>query len=164
MADIVFIVISFIVIVSALWVVISPNLVHSAVSLLFTFFGISGLYILLYADFIAGTQVAVYVGGILVLIIFGVMLTNKIDGPIIPSSSRNQVIGVFSSLSLLMILLGGIYSTDWPSSSIKSIDSTVRDIGLMIMNEYLLPFEIVSILLLAALIGAAVLSRKKIDD
>ena len=101
--DIAFISISVIVIVSALWVVIGPNLVHSAVSLLFTFFGVSGLYVLLYADFLAGTQIVIYVGGILVLIIFGVMLTNKIEGPIIPSSSRNQVVGLLTSLSLLVI-------------------------------------------------------------
>ena len=64
---------------SATWVVISPNLVHSAVSLLITLFSVAGLYVFLYADFLAATQVVIYVGGILVLIIFGVMLTNKID-------------------------------------------------------------------------------------
>ena len=165
MVDIAFMVLSSVILISALWVVIGPNLVHSAVSLLFTFFGVSGLYVLLYADFLAGTQIVIYVGGILVLIIFGVMLTNKIDGPIIPSSSRNQVVGLLSSLSLLVILLGGIYSTDWPSASLEltTRDSTVGDIGHMLMNEYILPFEVVSILLLAALVGAAVLSRKKID-
>ena len=163
--DIAFIAISVIVLISALWVVIGPNLVHSAVSLLFTFFGVSGLYVLLYADFLAGTQIVIYVGGILVLIIFGVMLTNKIEGPIIPSSSRNQVVGLLTSLSLLVILLGGIYSTDWPSASIEETtrESTVSGIGHMLMNEYILPFEVVSILLLAALVGAAVLSRKKTD-
>jgi len=165
MIDFAFIVISFIVLVSALWVVIGPNLVHSAVSLLFTFFGVSGLYVLLYADFLAGTQVVIYVGGILVLIIFGVMLTNKIDGPIIPSSSRNQVVGLISSLSLLVLLLGGIYSTEWPSALPEDMvsEGTVHTIGHMLMNEYILPFEIVSLLLLAALVGAAVLSRKKSD-
>ena len=79
MGEIIFIGLLFIISTSALWVVISPNLVHSAVSLLFTLFGVAGLYVFLYADFLAATQVVIYVGGILVLIIFGVMLTNKID-------------------------------------------------------------------------------------
>ena len=69
------------IVLSSYWVVMSPNLVHSAVALLFTLFGVAGLYVYLYADFIAATQVIIYVGGILVLIIFGVMLTNKIDDP-----------------------------------------------------------------------------------
>ena len=90
----IFIGLLFIISTSALWVVISPNLVHSAVSLLFTLFGVAGLYVFLYADFLAATQVVIYVGGILVLIIFGVMLTNKIDKPIIESNSLNKTIGL----------------------------------------------------------------------
>ena len=77
--DILFLCVCMLIIVSAFWVIVSPNLVHSAVSLLFTLFGVAGLYVFLYADFIAAAQVIIYVGGILVLIIFGVMLTNKIS-------------------------------------------------------------------------------------
>ena len=76
MAEIAFIGVALLVVLSAFMVVISSNLVHSAVALLFTLFGVAGLYIFLYADFMAATQVVIYVGGILVLIIFGVMLTN----------------------------------------------------------------------------------------
>ena len=83
---------------SALLVVTSPNLVHSAVALLFTLFSIAAIYVFLYADFIAATQVIIYVGGIMVLINFGVMLTNKIATPNIVSSSSNQVIGFFCSI------------------------------------------------------------------
>ena len=95
MGEIIFIGLLLIISASALWVVISPNLVHSAVSLLFTLFGVAGLYVFLYADFLAATQVVIYVGGILVLIIFGVMLTNKIDKPVIESNSLNKTIGLF---------------------------------------------------------------------
>ena len=76
LGQILFFSIIFLIILSAFWVVVSPNLVHSAVSLLFTFFGVAGLYVFLYADFIAAAQVIIYVGGILVLIIFGVVLLN----------------------------------------------------------------------------------------
>ena len=113
MADNLFILISALVIASAFWVVFSPNLIHSAVSLLFTLFSTAGLYIFLYADFIAATQVVIYVGGILVLIIFGVMLTSKIETPSIAASSKNQFIGgmgiiVFSIAILPMLGMGGV--------------------------------------------------------
>ena len=160
MGELVFLGIASLVIFSAFGVVVSSSLVHSAVALLFSLFGVAGLYIFLYADFLAATQVVVYVGGILVLIIFGVMLTNKIDTPSIASSSSNQVVGAIVSLLLFAFQLGVIFKTDWHIGDGAIVENTVRPIGLMLLNEYLLPFEVVSILLLGALIGASMLSRK----
>ncbi len=148
---------------SALMVVTSPNLVHSAVSLLFTLFGIAAIYIYLYADFIAATQVVIYVGGILVLIIFGVMLTNKIENATIDSKTHNKIPGLFFSATLLIIQFYIIFNTNWNITNNDPKDSTIKEIGNMLLNKYLLPFEVISILLLAALIGAAMLSRKKAD-
>ena len=79
MADLVFWIIAAVTIMSAAFVVLNNQLIYSAVALLFTLFGVAGLYVFLWADFIAGIQILVYVGGILVLVIFGIMLTNKID-------------------------------------------------------------------------------------
>ena len=148
---------------SAFMVVTSPNLVHSAVSLLFTFFGIAAIYIYLYADFIAATQVVVYVGGILVLIIFGVMLTNKIENATITSKTHNKIPGVIFSGLLLLLQFYAIFNTNWLVNENAAKDSTIVDIGELLLGKYLLPFEVVSILLLAALIGAAMLSRKKAE-
>ena len=160
MADLLFLFISILVIASAVNVVISSQLIYSAVSLLFTLFGVAGLYVFLYADFMAATQVIIYVGGILVLIIFGVMLTNKIDTPNIVSSSSNQVIGFFAASFLFLIQLAVIVKTDWKQGEVQQIESTVDVIGSMLLWDYFLAFEIVSVLLLAALIGAAFLSRR----
>ena len=160
MADNLFILIAALVIASAFWVVFSPNLIHSAVSLLFTLFSTAGLYIFLYADFIAATQVVIYVGGILVLIIFGVMLTSKIETPSIAASSKNQFIGGMGAFAIFVIQAGIIFNTQWHIGNVQTRDSTVATIGKLLLNEYLLPFEIVSILLLAALMGAALLSRR----
>jgi len=163
--EIIFIGLVFIIAISAIWVVSSPNLVHSAVSLLFTLFGVAGLYVFLYADFLAATQIVIYVGGILVLIIFGVMLTNKIDKPVIVSNSSNKVIGVFISSFIFSILSIISFQTKWnilPNNS--EGPSTVDLIGKLILGKYLLPFELVSILLLAALIGSAMLARKKLYE
>jgi len=149
---------------SAIMVVTSPNLVHSAVSLLFTLFGVAAVYVFLYADFIAATQVVVYVGGILVLIIFGVMLTNKIDNATISSPTHNRIPGIISCLILLAIQFYVIFNTNWYVNDNGAKDSTIKDIGNLLLTKYLLPFEVVSILLLAALVGAAMLSRKKVEN
>ena len=161
-SDILFLSICMLVVVSALWVVLSPNLVHSAVSLLFTLFGVAGLYVFLYADFMAASQVIIYVGGILVLIIFGVMLTNKISDQSISNKSQNKLPSAIMCFTLLAMQFNVIFNTKWHIDTPIIRESTVNDIGMLLLSKYLLPFEIVSILLLAALIGAAMLSRKKI--
>ena len=150
-------------VITAIWVVLSPNLIHSAVSLLFTLFGVAGLYVFLYADFIAATQIIIYVGGILVLIIFGVMLTNNIADPKLTNKSQHQLLAGLFSFALLIMLSNIVFDTNWYVKELIIRDSTVNDIGMMLLSTYLLPFEVVSILLLAALIGAAMLSRKKVD-
>lgn len=160
MDNLLFLFLTVLIISSAINVVVSSQLIYSAVSLLFTLFGVAGLYVFLYADFMAAAQVIIYVGGILVLIIFGVMLTNKIDTPNIVSSSSNQVVGFFASFFLLLIQLAVIFKTDWKEGLVQESESTVEIIGNLLLQDYLLAFEVVSILLLAALIGAAFLSRR----
>ena len=161
-SDILFLSICMLVILSAFWVVVSPNLVHSAVSLLFTLFGVAALYVFLYADFMAAAQVIIYVGGILVLIIFGVMLTNKISDQNVSNKSQNRLPAAIACLILLILQIQAILNSTWYIGDMIIRESTVDDIGFLLLSKYLLPFEIVSILLLAALIGAAMLSRKKV--
>ena len=160
MIDFVFIILAITTVLSSIYVVTSKNLVRSAVSLFFTLFGMAGFYIMLYADFIAGAQILIYVGGVLVLIIFGVMLTNKMDKPSIANSSQNQIIAGLVSVVFFIIQVIVILTTPWENNGVV-LDETVKEIGRILMKEYILPFEIVSILLLAALIGAATLARKK---
>ena len=151
------------IIASAFMVATSPNLVHSAVSLLFTLFGISAIYIYLYADFIAATQVVIYVGGILVLIIFGVMLTNRVSNTTLIISSINQFVSGILCFAFFLINLVVIYSSNWKiDQNLKPVEGTTATIGEMLLIDYLLPFEVASLLLLGALISATTLSRK--DD
>tara|TARA_B100000614_G_scaffold87832_1_gene79374 strand:- start:4724 stop:5218 length:495 start_codon:yes stop_codon:yes gene_type:complete len=164
MGNLIFLGLVFVIMCSALWVVVSPNLVHSAVSLLVTLFGIAGLYVFLYADFLAATQVVIYVGGILVLIIFGVMLTNKIDKPVIESNSSNKIIGLFVSSFIFSMLSIVILQTNWNLTAGTQGESTVEQIGYLILGKYLLPFELISVLLLASLAGSALLARKKVHE
>ena len=91
------------------------------------------------------------------------MLTNNIDDPNLSNKSQNQLPGAIFSLALLIMLINIVLNTNWYMEELITRESTVNDIGMMLLSTYLLPFEIVSILLLAALIGAAMLSRKKVD-
>lgn len=160
MAEILFWFISFFTIVSAFFVVLNNQLLYSAIALLFTLFGVAGLYIFLWADFIAGVQLLVYIGGINVLIIFGIMLTNRIASIRLSQTNIQQGLGAVFSLWLFIIISIVISKTNWHQIDSVEPTSTVRDVGTLLLTKYLLPFEAVSVLLLGALIGAAVLSRK----
>lgn len=147
--------------VSAFYVVFSKNLVHSAVALLFSLFGVAGLYVFLWADFMAGAQILVYVGGILVLILFGIMLTRKIASVQITHSAVQKGAGGIAVGGILVGLVVMILRTPWFQQEAVEPEGTTRTIGTLILTDYLLAFEVASILLLAALIGAAMLSRKE---
>ena len=153
---------------SALAVVTFRNIVHAAFSLMVTLFGVAGLYVFLQADFLAATQVIVYVGGILVLILFGVMMTSGRLEMRIHIERGQLLLGVGISIALLTLLLTVIANMPvWKNLTDDGIphEPTTKQIGTMILKEkFLLPFEVVSVLLLVALIGAALISRKEVRD
>ncbi len=164
MEDLLFYIFAAIVIGSAAVVVLSKNIMYSAFSLLFTFFGIAGLYVLLFADFVALTQIMVYIGGILVLIIFGVMLTTKITGVDIKTGTTGKVqlitsLVVVAIIAVTLIML--FTNVEWVSREFTQPNTTIEGLGYALMTEYLLPFEVASVLLLIALVGAALIARRK---
>lgn len=161
MAEIVFWFIVSLTIFSAFFVVQSSNLLYSAYSLLLTFIGIAGLYIFLWADFMAVMQIIIYVGGILILIVFGIMLTNKITSVNISHTSLQRKLGALVTGVLFMALGYMILNTTWNLNPALEPDQTVGTVGKLLMQDYLLPFELVSILLLGTLIAATTLSRKE---
>ncbi|HPN39645.1 MAG TPA: NADH-quinone oxidoreductase subunit J [Melioribacteraceae bacterium] len=146
-------------VVSALFVVSVKNVVHSAFYLLFTFFGVAGLYVLLGADFIAVTQIMVYIGGILILLLFGVMLTNKITNIEIKSGTVN----IFPAIVLVGVLMGALVSvitrTNWKVVQKVIPNTTINSLGKVLITDYVLIFELLAILLLVALIGATSIAR-----
>ena len=160
MADYIFWLVVSVTVVSAAVVVLNSQLIYSAVALLFTLFGVAGLYVFLWADFIAGVQLLVYVGGILVLIIFGIMLTNRISSVRISHKSVQQGVGGAVVVWLFIFLSIVVIKTPWLDQPAIEPSNSVAKVGTLLLTKYLLPFEVVSILLLGALIGAAVLSRE----
>ena len=149
---------------SAGMVVFSKNIMYSAFSLLFTFFGVAGIYVLLSADFLAITQIMIYIGGILVLIIFGVMLTTRITGVDVKSGTMGKVQMGLVGLLMAVVCVGLIVvfnSTKWFLADSKPVQSTINLIGNELLTNYLLAFEAASMLLLIAIIGAAFIARRK---
>lgn len=147
--------------VSAFMVISSDNIVRSAFYLLATFFGVSGLYVLLGADFIAVTQIMVYIGGILILLLFGVMLTSNITNVEIKKGMKNIVPAIIAIGVLLGALISMMFNTQWKQELSEIPLTTSYELGKLLITDYVLIFELLGILLLIALIGAASMARRE---
>jgi NADH-quinone oxidoreductase subunit J len=160
--DLVFYVFALITLISGCVVVFSKNIIYSAFSLLFTFFGVAALYVLLHADFLAVTQILIYVGGILVLLLFGVMLTNNVISVDMKSGTIQAIPALIIAAVVAGTLAGLSYST-WRGVGVPAAggpQTTTGTLGRMLMTSYVIPFEIASVVLLVALIGAAMTARR----
>lgn len=147
-------------ITAAFMVVLSKNLVYAAIALLVTLLGVATMYIFLWADFMAGTQVMIYIGGILILLLFGIMLTHRITSVQISHANVQRGVGALIVIVLFAGLAWMINITPWLEFASEEPVQTVHNIGMLLMTDFLLPFEVASVLLLGALVGAAVLARK----
>ncbi len=148
---------------SALCVATLRNIVYSAFSLLGTLLGVAGLYIFLSADYLAVTQLLVYVGGVLVLILFAVMLTQRIDDVRISNRSFGLLPASIATLVTTALLLFITYMADWKvAPGEPQLQPTAARLGELLLSRYLLPFEIASVVLLITLIGAVVVARKEL--
>lgn len=159
--DIIFYLFAALTIVSGYFVVTSKNIVHSAFYLLFTFFGVAGLYVLLGADFIAIVQLMVYVGGILILMLFGVMLTNKITSVEIKTGTVHVLPAVIGVGLFMGVLVSMMIRTNWKSEPGETPFTTIYGLGRYLITDYVLIFELLGILLLIALVGAASMARRE---
>jgi NADH-quinone oxidoreductase subunit J len=159
--DFIFYLFAAITVLSAFFVVTNRNIVYSAFFLLFTFFGVAGIYVLLGADFVAIVQLIVYVGGILILLLFGVMLTNKITNVEIKTGTINIYPAVIGVGLLSGALLAALITSNWKTFPTEAPQPTTAALGTMLLQEYALIFELLGIILLIALIGAASIARRE---
>ncbi len=148
---------------SAIVVVFNNKILYSAFALLFTLFGVAGLYVFLAADFLAASQLLVYVGGILTLIIFGVFMTAKITKLTIPEQTQQRYLALIPMIGMLGILIYVLFTADWNVLN-QAAEPTTKELGKLLLTTYLVPFEVASVLLLAALIGAMRLARPREED
>jgi NADH-quinone oxidoreductase subunit J len=158
--SIIFYLFAAITVLSAFFVVTTRNIIHSAYYLLFTLFGIAGIYVLLGADFIAIVQLVVYIGGILILLLFGVMLTNKVTHVQIKSGTIKIIPATLAVALFAGILAMTLLNSKWKTVNSEMPLSTTHSLGLLLLQQYGVVFELLGILLLIALIGAASMARR----
>jgi NADH-quinone oxidoreductase subunit J len=161
LADGIFYAVAALTVAGAAAVALSRNILYSALGLLASLLGAAGLYVFLSADFVAVAQVFIYIGGVLVLILFAVMLTNRIGEVNISNSSMGWVGGGILCAVMLGLLLVVAFEVPWVLRTTGGAPTTAP-IGHALLQQWLLPFELASLILLATLIGAIIIARKEI--
>lgn len=153
---------SFLAILSSLMVVFSKNPIHSVLYLIITFFAIAGHYIMLNAQFLAIVHIIVYAGAIMVLFLFVIMFLNLNSDTEPQKSNLVKFAGVISGGLLLMVLLASLSKVNAVTNETPISDiGLIQNLGMVLFQDFLLPFELVSILFLAALVGAVMLGKKE---
>lgn len=156
-----FYVVSALALAGGLGVLLLRNLFHNGLCLVLALFAVAGLFVLLGAEFIAGVQVLIYVGAIAVLIMFAVMLTERIAAKRVPRFSRSFALGIAAAGAVLILAVAvGRYGR-FGTLSPPPLSDVIPALAARLLTAQLLPFEVVSLLLLGALIGAIVVARKE---
>jgi len=161
MQQVMFIVLSAVTLISGALVVTTRSLFRSALWLILSFFGIAGLFILLNAEFLAVAQILIYVGAISTLIIFAIMLSR---GVMDPAAARfNSQWGLVAGFgAVLFVLLAAIMMrVQWPVSAGQVPPDTIQQLGSDFVGPYVIPFEVASVLLVVAMIGAIIIARER---
>jgi NADH:ubiquinone oxidoreductase subunit 6 (subunit J) len=162
-SQVVFIVLSGVTLIGALGAVTSRNLFHAALFLVLSFIGIAGFYILLEAEFLAMVQLLVYVGAISILIIFAVMLSRRLMSPSFRAQNEQWLWGLVTGVILFAILAFILLRVNWPVAEASVPDGVMVELGKALLDpdQFLLVFEVASVLLLVALVGAVVIARER---
>jgi NADH-quinone oxidoreductase subunit J len=158
---------SFLTILSAVMVVVSRNPIHSVLYLILTFFTLSGHYILLNAQFLAAVNIIVYAGAIMVLFLFVIMFLNMKQDHAESKTNLTKVAATIVGGTVFVILFGAYRKSVIPSYNPDQFDSQVgmiENLGHLLFRDYLLPFELASILLLVAMVGAVMLGKREIGE
>ncbi len=159
-AEIVFYLLALVAIIASVGVVTVPNIVHAALFLILSLLCTAAFYILLSSEFLALVQVLVYAGAVATIILFGLMLTRGREMPEVNAGGQ-WPLGLITAGVLVAALLTVVLSTDWPRNTGTVTMVAIQTLGGALFHDWLLPFEVVSIVLLVALIGAIVISRQE---
>lgn len=165
MEQILFFIVSFITVISALYFVFAKNPLYSILSLIVTFFSIAGLYILLNAQFLGIVQIIVYAGAIMVLFLYILMMLNLNEADESKKPTYGKFIAIFSAGLLFIGMLGAYKGMAMNSVAASNVNQSVgltKNLGKLLFNQYVLPFELASVLILAGIVGAVLIGKKDI--
>jgi NADH-quinone oxidoreductase subunit J len=161
--DVLFLVLAGVLLGSALLVVTLRDIIRAGLALIAAFGALAGIYVMLGAPFVAAAQVIVYIGAIAVLILFAVMLTQAKNAPARLVFQTQAIPAAIAAVILAVILALTVTTTDWGEAG--SVIATATDaLARLLFNQYILPFEVVSVLLLAAVIGGVFLAKREDRD
>lgn len=160
-ADILFAFFGAMTVLPVIYLIFTKNIIRAAFALVISLLGLAALYVLLSAELMAVVQILIYAGGIIVLLVFGIMLTKRISEDGVFSGHRNTVLSGLIVTVILGMLSTLIFSSglSWSDSEAMEVDQ-VSAIGIMFLTDYLLSFEIIAFVLLVALVGSAYLAKK----
>lgn len=150
-----------VIVVGGIGAVTKNNIVHAALCLVVASMGIAGMFLLLASEFLALVQVLVYGGGVAILLMFGLMLTNATDDPVVMDGSQKPF-GFGVGLALGAVLVAAALGGDW--GEVEPAVVPFRDLGVRLYRDFGVPFEVASVVLLVALVGAVVISRRDSDE
>jgi NADH-quinone oxidoreductase subunit J len=162
MEQIIFFFVAGLAIISGAFFVFARNAMYAILSLIITFFSIAGLYILLNAQFLGIVQIIIYAGAIMVLFLYILMMLNLNKEDESKKKNLSKFIGVFASMLLLIGILGafkGLNNQTFGTGADPSVGLT-KNLGRLLFNEYVLPFELASILILAGIVGAVLIGKR----
>ncbi|WP_420315701.1 NADH-quinone oxidoreductase subunit J [Ekhidna sp.] len=144
-------------------ILFTRNIVHAAYALCLTLIGIAGIYVLLLSELLAVVQIMLYAGGVVILLAFGVMMTNRLRGEKVLSGSSNQFIGAILSIGLFVGLTYLISSFPFEIKIVPATDQ-IETIGKSFLTDHIVAFELIAFILLVALVGAAYLAKNAANE
>ena len=159
LSDLAFWVLSVLLVGSALAVVLSKNLFHAVLWLALALTGTAGIFLLLNAEFLAAVQLLLYAGGIITIVVFAIVVTERLVGERLSQTNRGVVSGALVAIALLVIIVNTLMQRELPSTPLPQLSDITRLMGEQVLTTFVLPFELLALLMLVAMLGAIYFAR-----
>jgi NADH:ubiquinone oxidoreductase subunit 6 (subunit J) len=159
LSDVAFWVLSVLLVGSALAVVLSKNLFHAVLWLALALTGTAGIFLLLNAEFLAAVQLLLYAGGIITIVVFAIVVTERLVGERLSQTNRGVVSGALVAIALLVIIVNTLMQRELPSTPLPQLSDITRLMGQQVLTTFVLPFELLALLMLVAMLGAIYFAR-----
>ena len=159
LGDLAFWVLSVLLVGSALAVVLSKNLFHAVLWLALALTGTAGIFLLLNAEFLAAVQLLLYAGGIITIVVFAIVVTERLVGERLSQTNRGVVSGALVAIALLVVIVNTLMQRELPSTPLPQLSDITRLMGEQVLTTFVLPFELLALLMLVAMLGAIYFAR-----
>jgi NADH:ubiquinone oxidoreductase subunit 6 (subunit J) len=159
LSDLAFWVLSVLLVGSALAVVLSKNLFHAVLWLALALTGTAGIFLLLNAEFLAAVQLLLYAGGIITVVVFAIVVTERLVGERLSQTNRGVFSGALVAVGLLVVIVNTLMQRQLPSTALPQVNDLTRLVGEQVLTTFVLPFELLALLMLAAMLGAIYFAR-----